>query len=89
MKKQQYIAAVACLVAGAIGIAREYATEKGKERQEAEQNVTQETQQLSPASYEVKPQETTVQETADTNQQMENELETAVDQTADTDSVKE
>ena len=32
MKKQQYVAAVACLVAGAIGFASVYATEKGQER---------------------------------------------------------
>lgn len=73
MKKQQYIAAVACLVAGAIGFASVYATEKGKERRDAEQNVAQETQQLSPASYEVKPKETTVQKTADTDKQVNKE----------------
>lgn len=56
MKKQQYIAAVACLAAGAIGFASVYATEKGQERKHAAQ---QETQETSPASYEVKP-ETTV-----------------------------
>ena len=33
MKKQQYIAAVACLVAGAIGFASVYATEKNQEKQ--------------------------------------------------------
>ena len=32
MKKQQYIAAVACLVAGAIGFASVYATEKNQEK---------------------------------------------------------
>ncbi len=53
MKKQQYIAAVACLVAGAIGFASVYATEKGQERKHAAQQ--QETQQTSPASNEVKP----------------------------------
>lgn len=53
MKKQQYIAAVACLVAGAIGFASVYATEKGQERKHAARQ--QETQQTSPASNEVKP----------------------------------
>ena len=53
MKKQQYIAAVACLVAGAIGFASVYATEKGQERKHAAQQ--QETQQTSRASNEVKP----------------------------------
>lgn len=62
MKKQQYIAAVACLVAGAIGFVSVYATEKGQERKQAEQNVAQETQQLSPASYEVQPKQKVVEE---------------------------
>lgn len=64
MRKQQYIAAVACLVAGTIGFVSVYATEKGKERKEQEQQIAQETQQLSPASYEVKPKETSSQEKA-------------------------
>ena len=58
MRKQQYIAAVACLVAGTIGFVSVYATEKGKERKEQEQQIVQETQQLTPASYEVKPENT-------------------------------
>ncbi|MCI7321927.1 MAG: peptidoglycan DD-metalloendopeptidase family protein [Lachnospiraceae bacterium] len=58
MRKQQYIAAVACLVAGTIGFVSVYATEKGKERKEQEQQILQETQQLTPASYEVKPENT-------------------------------
>ena len=62
MRKQQYIAAVACLVAGTIGFVSVYATEKGKERKEQEQQIAQETQQLSPASYEVKPKENSSQE---------------------------
>ena len=36
MRKQQYIATVACLVAGVIGFVSVYATDKGKERREAE-----------------------------------------------------
>ena len=70
MRKQQYIAAVACLVAGTIGFVSVYATEKGKERKEQEQQIAQETQQLSPASYEVKP-EKTVSKT-ETKQTVEN-----------------
>lgn len=62
MKKQQYIAAVACLVAGAIGFVSVYATEKGQERKQAEQNVAQEMQQISPASYEVQPKQKVVEE---------------------------
>ena len=58
MRKQQYIASVACLVAGTIGFVSVYATEKGKERKEQEQQIVQETQQLTPASYEVKPENT-------------------------------
>lgn len=55
MRKQQYIATVACLVAGVIGFVSVYATDKGKERKEAEHNLAVETQQEAPASYEVKP----------------------------------
>lgn len=57
MRKKQYIVAVACLVAGTIGFVSVYATEKGKERKEQAKQIAQETQQLSPASYEVKPKE--------------------------------
>ena len=39
MRKQQYIATVACLVAGVIGFVSVYATDKGKERREAEQEL--------------------------------------------------
>lgn len=39
MRKQQYIATVACLVAGVIGFVSVYATDKGKERREAEQEI--------------------------------------------------
>lgn len=57
MKKQQYIAAVACLVAGAIGFASVYATEKNQEkRNDSDYAIQQEsTEQLSAASYEIKP----------------------------------
>ena len=56
MRKQQYIATVACLVAGVIGFVSVYATDKGKERREAEQEIAAQTQQEAPASYEVKPE---------------------------------
>ena len=51
MKKQQYIAAVACLVAGAIGFASVYATEKNQEkRNDSDYAIQQEsTEQLSAA----------------------------------------
>ena len=39
MRKQQYIATVACLVAGVIGFVSVYATDKGKERREAEHEI--------------------------------------------------
>lgn len=58
MRKQQYIATVACLVAGVIGFVSVYATDKGKERREAEQEIAETTQQETPASYEVKPRTT-------------------------------
>jgi murein DD-endopeptidase MepM/ murein hydrolase activator NlpD len=61
MRKKQYIAAVACLVAGAIGFAGVYATEKGQERKDAAQTA-EETESTAPASYEVLPKSTTVQE---------------------------
>lgn len=61
MRKQQYIATVACLVAGVIGFVSVYATDKGKERREAEQEIAAQTQQEAPASYEVKP-ETSVED---------------------------
>lgn len=61
MRKQQYIATVACLVAGVIGFVSVYATDKGKERKEAEQEIVSQTQQEAPASYEVKP-ETSVED---------------------------
>ena len=35
MRKQQYIATVACLVAGVIGFVSVYATDKGKERRQS------------------------------------------------------
>lgn len=49
MRKQQYIATVACLVAGVIGFVSVYATDKGKERREAEQEIAAQTQQEAPA----------------------------------------
>ena len=66
MKKQQYIAAVACLVAGAIGFASVYATEKNQEkRNDSDYAVQQEsTEQLSVASYEIKPKSDKQEETA-------------------------
>lgn len=57
MKKQQYVAAVACLVAGAIGFVSVYATEKVQEKRElAQQENIAEEQQLSAASNELEPQ---------------------------------
>lgn len=82
MKKQQYIAAVACLAAGAIGFASVYATEKGQERKHAAQ---QETQQTTPASYEVLPRTT-----ADSaNQQTEVSQKVSEQQTAEKETVQE
>lgn len=58
MKKQQYVAAVACLVAGAIGFASVYATEKAQERKSeiAQEQRIVSTEQLSAASNELEPQ---------------------------------
>lgn len=57
MKKQQYVAAVACLVAGAIGFVSVYATEKVQEKRElAQQENIVEEEQLSAASNELSPQ---------------------------------
>lgn len=81
MKKQQYIAAVACLAAGAIGFASVYATEKGQERKHAAQ---QETQKTSPASYEVLPKTNT-----DFNQQAEVAKKTGKTQVSEKETVKE
>ena len=60
MRKQQYVAAVACLVAGLIGFVGVYATDKGRERKEAKEQAVEETQK-APASYEVKS-DTTVED---------------------------
>lgn len=46
MKKNQYIAAVACLVAGVIGFASVYATEKAQERREDAERLAQQEQQV-------------------------------------------
>ncbi|MCM1105376.1 MAG: M23 family metallopeptidase [Blautia sp.] len=58
MRKQQYVAAVACLVAGAIGFASVYATEKAQEKKELAQqeSIEQQQEELSPASHELSPQ---------------------------------
>lgn len=56
MRNKYYIAAVACIAAGAIGFAGVYATEKWSERKNESQSIAEETQQTSPASYEVQPQ---------------------------------
>ena len=42
MRKRQYIAAVACLVAGAIGFVGVYSTEKAQERRAQEEQTRQE-----------------------------------------------
>ena len=75
MRKQQYIATVACLVAGVIGFVSVYATDKGKERREAEQEIAAQTQQEAPASYEVKPEISV--EDAEKKQDEEKTVETA------------
>ena len=76
MKKQQYVAAIACLVAGAIGFASVYATEKAQEKKELAQQerVEQESQELSAASYEVQPK-TTVNVQNQTNSAKEPEIQ--------------
>jgi murein DD-endopeptidase MepM/ murein hydrolase activator NlpD len=53
MKKNQYIAAVACLAAGVIGFGSVYATEKAQERRQAEQLAQQETQETESKEDEV------------------------------------
>jgi murein DD-endopeptidase MepM/ murein hydrolase activator NlpD len=60
MKKNQYIAAVACLAAGIIGFGSVYATEKAQERREAQQLAEQETQdtQTEETSGIVEPKQT-------------------------------
>lgn len=47
MKKNQYIATVACLVAGVIGFASVYATEKAQERKADEKRLAQQEMQIS------------------------------------------
>lgn len=60
MKKQQYVAAVACLVAGAIGFVSVYATEKTQEKRElARQESLMEETQMSAASNELEPRPST------------------------------
>lgn len=58
MRKQQYVAAIACLAAGVIGFASVYATEKAQEKKELAQveSAEQESEELSAASYELSPQ---------------------------------
>lgn len=70
MKKQHYVAAIACLVAGAIGFVSVYATEKAQEKKQLAQQQEQRQQQqqqeilepgpsnnddLSPVSHELEP----------------------------------
>lgn len=52
MKKQHYVAAVACLVAGAIGFASVYATEKAQEKKELAQNENMQ-QESNPGGNEI------------------------------------
>ena len=54
MKKQQYVAAVACLAAGVIGFVSVYATEKAQERKNeiAQEQTIEATEQVSAASNE-------------------------------------
>ena len=82
MKKQQYVAAVACLVAGAIGFVSVYATEKTQEKRELAQQeqMIEETQELSAASNELEPQtNNTVAQTQVTTPEKEPEIEAQVD----------
>jgi septal ring factor EnvC (AmiA/AmiB activator) len=53
MKKNQYIAAVACLAAGVIGFGSVYATEKAQERRQEKQLAQQETQETESKEDEV------------------------------------
>ncbi len=57
MKKNQYIAAVACLVAGVIGFASVYATEKAQERKADEKRLAQQEMQIA-TEKEDEPEET-------------------------------
>lgn len=58
MKKQQYVAAVACLAAGVIGFVSVYATEKAQERKNeiAQEQTIEATEQVSAASNELESQ---------------------------------
>ncbi len=58
MKKQQYVAAVACLAAGVIGFVSVYATEKAQERKNeiAQEQTIVATEQVSAASNELEAQ---------------------------------
>jgi septal ring factor EnvC (AmiA/AmiB activator) len=80
MRKKQYIAAVACLAAGLIGFVGVYATEKSAERKNVSQDVAEETQQTSPASYEVQPQSATAGEEQQAAAEEETETEEQVAQ---------
>lgn len=73
MRKQQYVAAIACLVAGAIGFASVYATEKAQEKKELArlESVEQESEDLSSASYELEPQPTDYAENPVTQEEPE------------------
>lgn len=61
MKKQQYVAAVACLVAGAIGFVSVYATEKVQEKRELAQQEQVEQQLAASNELEPRPSNTPVQ----------------------------
>lgn len=58
MKKQQYVAAVACLAAGVIGFVSVYATEKAQERKNeiAQEQTIVATEQVSAASNDLEAQ---------------------------------
>ena len=83
MKKQQYVAAVACLVAGAIGFVSVYATDQFQKKRELarlekELQEEQETE-LSPVSKELEPKEQPQkQETKDTVPQKEPNIKEVV-----------
>jgi septal ring factor EnvC (AmiA/AmiB activator) len=83
MRKKHYIAAVACIAAGAVGFAGVYATERLSERKNETENVAEETQQSAPASYEVLPQTDTAEEKAETEKEVATADSPDADQVAD------
>lgn len=62
MRKRQYIAAIACLVAGAIGFVGVYSTEKAEERRDKQQQMAQEAQQEETEKSEISHEASSVLE---------------------------